>query len=259
MLRLAGPGEGESAVRRRVPLSEFDAERNPEVAGVLEVLANRRLVTISDGTVEVAHEALLREWPRLQGWLEEDREGRRLRQHLIVSSREWVERGKDPGELYRGARLSAALDYTTDHTLELNELDREFVTTSRSQSQRELIRQRRQNRRLRSLLGGVAVLLILALAAGGVALVQRQSADTAARQALARQLGAEALTDPRIDEAMLLARQAVMLDDNSQTEGTLLATLLRSPAVISTFTVPIEEPTVADRAQLRWWHPRRRR
>lgn len=241
MLRLAGPGEGESAVRRRVPLSEFDAERNPEVAGVLEVLANRRLVTISDGTVEVAHEALLREWPRLQGWLEEDREGRRLRQHLIVSSREWVERGKDPGELYRGARLSAALDYTTDHTLELNELEREFVTTSRSQSQRELIRQRRQNRRLRSLLGGVAVLLILALAAGGVALVQRQSADTAARQALARQLGAEALTDPRIDEAMLLARQAVMLDDNSQTEGTLLATLLRSPAVISTFTVPIEE------------------
>jgi len=241
MLRLAGPGEGESAVRRRVPLSEFDAERNPEVAGVLEVLANRRLVTISDGTVEVAHEALLREWPRLQGWLEEDREGRRLRQHLIVASREWVDRGKDPGELYRGARLSAALDYTTDHTLELNELEREFVTTSRAQSQRELIRQRRQNRRLRGLLGGVAVLLILALAAGGVALVQRQSADTAARQALARQLGAEALTDARIDEAMLLARQAVMLDDNSQTEGTLLATLLRSPAVISTFTVPIQE------------------
>jgi class 3 adenylate cyclase/WD40 repeat protein len=241
MLRLAGPGEGESAVRRRVPLSEFDAERNPEVAGVLEVLASRRLVTISDGTVEVAHEALLREWPRLQQWLEEDREGRRLRQHLIVASREWVDRGKDPGELYRGARLSAALDYTTDHTLELNELEREFVTTSRAQSQRELIRQRRQNRRLRTLLGGVAVLLILALAAGGVALVQRQSADTAARQALARQLGAEALTDPRIDEAMLLARQAVMLDDNSQTEGTLLATLLRSPAVISTFTVPIQE------------------
>jgi class 3 adenylate cyclase/WD40 repeat protein len=241
MLRLAGPGEGESAVRRRVPLSEFDAERNPDVAGVLEVLANRRLVTISDGTVEVAHEALLREWPRLQVWLEEDREGRRLRQHLIVASREWVDRGKDPGELYRGARLSAALDYTTDHTLELNALEREFVTTSRAQSQRELIRQRRQNRRLRSLLGGVAVLLIVALAAGGVALVQRQSADAAARQALARQLGAEALVDPRIDQAMLLARQAVMLDDNSQTEGTLLATLLRSPAVISTFTVPIQE------------------
>jgi class 3 adenylate cyclase/WD40 repeat protein len=240
LLRLAGPGEGESAVRRRVPLSEFDAERSPEVAGVLEVLTARRIVTVSDGAVEVAHEALLREWPRLQGWLEEDREGRRLRQHLIVASREWVDRGKDPGELYRGARLSAALDYTTDHTLELNELEREFVTTSRAQSQRELIRQRRQNRRLRGLLGGVAVLLILALVAGGVALVQRQSAAAAARQALARQIGAEALTDPRIDQAMLLARQAVLLDDNSQTEGTLLATLLRSPAVVSTFTVPIQ-------------------
>jgi WD40 repeat protein/class 3 adenylate cyclase len=245
MLRLAGPGEGESAVRRRVPLFEFDAERNPEVAGVLEVLANRRLVTISDGTVEVAHEALLREWPRLQGWLEEDREGRRLRQHLIVASREWVDRDKDPGELYRGARLSAALDYTTDHTLELNELEREFVTTSRAQSQRELVRQRRQNRRLRGLLGGVAVLLIVALAAGLVALTQKQSADAAARVALARQLGAEALITPRVDEAMLLARESVLLDASIQTKSTLLATLLRVPSAIGTFSTPIGATPVA--------------
>ena len=47
-------------------------------AEVVDRLADRRLLTVSDGAVEVAHEALLREWPRLRGWLEEDAEGRRL-------------------------------------------------------------------------------------------------------------------------------------------------------------------------------------
>ena len=87
LLRLAGPGAGESVVRRRVPLAEFDAERNADVARVLDVLADRRLLTVSEGAVEVAHEALLREWPRFQDWLEEDREGRRLHAHLTATAR----------------------------------------------------------------------------------------------------------------------------------------------------------------------------
>jgi WD40 repeat protein len=241
LLRLAGPGEGESVVRRRVALSELDVGRNQSVQRVLDHLANRRLITVSEGSVEVAHEALLREWPRLVQWLEEDREGRRLRQHLIVAARDWDERGKDPSELYRGPRLSAALDWTTEHNLELNELEREFVTTSRAQSQRELTRQRLQNRRLRGLLAGVAGLLVLAVVAGSVAVFQRSSALAAARVALARQLGAEALITPRVDQAMLLARQSVLLDPSSQTEGTLLATLLRSPAVLGTYAMPIDK------------------
>ena len=63
------------------------------------------------GAVEVAHEALLREWPRLRGWLEEDAEGRRLHQHLIYAARDWEASGRDRGELYRGARLVSALDW----------------------------------------------------------------------------------------------------------------------------------------------------
>lgn len=241
LLRLAGPGEAESVVRRRVPLSELDVGRNQSVQRVLDHLANRRLVTVSEGTVEVAHEALLREWPRLVDWLDEDREGRRLRQHLIAAARDWDERGKDPSELYRGPRLSAALDWTTEHNLELNELEREFVTVSRAQSQRELVRQQRQNRRLRGLLAGVAGLLLVALVAGSVAVFQRSTALAAARVALARQLGAEALITPRLDQAMLLARQSVLLDPSSQTNGTLLATLLRSPAVLGTYAMPIDK------------------
>ena len=170
LLRLAGPGAGESVVRRRVPLAEFDAERNADVARVLDVLADRRLLTVSEGTVEVAHEALLREWPRFQEWLEEDREGRRLHAHLTATAREWGERGQDPAELYRGARLSAALDWTTQHTLDLNELEREFVNASRVENERDLVEQRRRNRRLRLLLAGTGALLLLAIVAGGVAL-----------------------------------------------------------------------------------------
>src|SRR4030095_12838565 len=59
--------------------------------------------------------------------------------------------------------------------------------------------------------------------------------------ALGRQLGAVAVSEPRIDSSMLLARESLALDRSLQTEGTLLATLLREPAVTGTFTVPIED------------------
>ena len=241
LLRLAAVDEADEAVRRRVPLSEFDVERNPEVAHVVEVLTARRLLTVSDGTVEVAHEALLREWPRFQQWIDEDRTGRRLHAHLATTAREWAARGQDTAELYRGARLSAALDWTTEHTLELNELEREFVNASRVENERELVEQRLRNRRLRLLLAGVGVLLAFAVAAGILALAQRASAKRQARVALARELGAEAVSEPRIDRAMLLAREAVNLDDSRRTAGTLLATLLRSPAAIGTFSSAITD------------------
>ena len=102
LLRLADAGdEGTTFVRRRVPLGELDAERDASSAAALAVLVDSRLVTADEDTVEVAHEALLREWPRLRAWLEEDAEGRRIHQHLIHAARDWDEGGRDPGELYR--------------------------------------------------------------------------------------------------------------------------------------------------------------
>ena len=166
MLRLVGEGEGDAPVRRRAPLAELDLERNEDVADVLATLADSRLVTVGEGSVEVAHEALLREWPRLREWIEEDAEGRRLRRHITEAATEWDAAGRDQGELYRGARLAAALEWTADHALDLNELEREFVTESREVSEQETKRARRTNRRLRALLAGVAVLLAAALAGG---------------------------------------------------------------------------------------------
>jgi class 3 adenylate cyclase len=156
LLRLAGPGEGDAAVRRRAPLAEFDVDRNADAAEVLRVLTNSRLITTSEGTVEVAHEALLREWPRLVDWLEEDAQGHQVQRHLIEASKEWAGSERDPAELYRGARLASALEWTAAHPFDLNELEREFIAESRAASEREIDRQRRTNRRLRFLLVGAS-------------------------------------------------------------------------------------------------------
>jgi WD40 repeat protein/tRNA A-37 threonylcarbamoyl transferase component Bud32 len=232
MLRLVGEGEGEAPVRRRAPLAELDLERNGDVADVLATLADSRLVTVSEGNVEVAHEALLREWPRLREWIEEDTEGRRLRRHITQAATEWDAVGRDQGELYRGARLAAALDWTADHTLDVNELERAFVTESREASEQETKRVRRTNRRLRGLLVGVAGLLAAAVAGGIFAAIQRSEARNAETGQLAQRLGAQALVEEDLDRSLLLARQAVAIDDSPQTRSYLFSELLRSPAAI---------------------------
>ncbi|MGZ6617649.1 MAG: WD40 repeat domain-containing protein, partial [Solirubrobacteraceae bacterium] len=180
-------------------------------------------------------------------WLEEDRVGRRLHAHLTTAAGEWEARDRDPGELYRGARLAGALDWGAQHDDQLNELEREFVRSSRMDAERTERGQRAQNRRLRSLLLGVGVLLVLAVIAGIVALAQGESATNqagaaraAARVALARQLGAQAVSEPRLDRAMLLAREALNLDRSPQTEGSLLATLQRNPTVLGAFALPVD-------------------
>ena len=176
------------AAAHRSPSSTSSATRTWQ--DVLATLADSRLVTVSEGNVEVAHEALLREWPRLREWIEEDAEGRRLRRHITQAATEWDAAGRDQGELYRGARLAAALDWTADHALDVNELEREFVTESREASEKETKRVRRTNRRLRALLAGVAVLLAAAVAGGIFAVVQRGEARDAETAQLAQRLGA---------------------------------------------------------------------
>jgi WD40 repeat protein/class 3 adenylate cyclase len=218
LLRLVGSGEGETAVRRRVPISEFDPDHNTTAAGVLARLTQDRLLIRSDGLVEIAHEALIREWPRLRGWLEEDVQGRAVRSHLTEAAKQWLQADRNAAELYRGPRLSVTMDWAATHSGELNELEREFVSESRRASEREAERQRRTNRRLRALLAGVAVLLVVAVVAGGLALVEqgraRDSAREADRQAdlaLARELAASAINvlddDPEL--STLLAIEAI--------------------------------------------------
>ncbi|HEX2468698.1 MAG TPA: BTAD domain-containing putative transcriptional regulator [Solirubrobacterales bacterium] len=231
LMRLVDAEEMEP-VARRVPLSELELERDEDAAAALSVLTESRLVTVDEGTAEVAHEALLREWPRLRGWLEDDAQGWRLRQHLTHAAGEWQGSGREPAELYRGARLASALGWAETHDPELNELEREFLEESRAGSEREAERQRRTNRRLRSLLVGVGVLLTLAVIAGVIARSERQSARSAATAEAAQRLGAQALTEERVDRAALLATAGVVLDDSLATRSSLLSTLVRNPALL---------------------------
>ena len=221
LLRLAGEGEGEAVVRARVALEEFGDDARP----VLDELTDSRLLTVTEGEVEVAHEALLREWPRLRGWLEDDAEGRRLHRQLRAAASEWDAGGRDRGELYRGARLAAARDWAADHDPELTARERAFLDESAAASERA-------HRRLRTVLAGVAALLVVAVIAGAIALNERGNARREAVAADAQRLGAQALTEDDLDRSLLLARQGVALDDSLQTRGNLLAALLKSPAAI---------------------------
>ena len=222
-LRLAGDGD----VRLRVPLADVDADEE-----VVSLLAAVRLVTVDEGHVEVAHEALLREWPRLVQWLEEDAEGRRLHRHLTAASRDWAGTGRDPGDLYRGSRLAGVAEWVTAHDEDLNDVERDFVAASRAAGEAEAETQRRTNRRLRTLLSGVAGLLVVAIAAGAIAIWQRGQAQGVAVIADARRLGAEALNREQLDEALLLASAGVELHPSTETYSSLLSVLLRQPALL---------------------------
>ena len=234
LLRLAGADDeqAEGFVRRRVPLEELELDRDEGAARALAVLTESRLLTVDEGAAEVAHEALLREWPRLRDWLAEDAEGRHLHQHLIGAAGEWRESGRDPAELYRGARLASALDWAASHDPELNQLERSFLEESRAAGERQAERQRRTNRRLRTLLAGVGVLLAAAVVAGVIAISERQGARSAATVADAERLGAQALAEERLDQALRLASAGLAIDDSVATRSSLLSTLLRSPAAI---------------------------
>ena len=61
-----------------------------ETGLVLERLAAARLIVVGEDSVEVTHEALIRSWPRLRGWLTEDRERLRLHRQLTRAAQEWM-------------------------------------------------------------------------------------------------------------------------------------------------------------------------
>ena len=139
-LRLTELGEGTQDTRRRAELSELisDPAQQAGVDGVLKALADARLVTTAEHYAEVAHEALIREWPALRGWLDKDREGLRLHRHLGEAAQDWEKMQRDSGDLYRGARLAQALEWGKDHPGELSPLEREFLAAGQAVQQRAM-------------------------------------------------------------------------------------------------------------------------
>ena len=247
-IRLTDVGEDGAATRRRVRIEELVPEgvAGEDVEALLERLADARLLTLGEGSAEVAHEVLIREWPTLRGWLQEDREGLRLHRQLGDAARIWDAGGRQPSDLYRGTRLVAATDWAQGHRLELNATERSFIDASVHEADRERRTQLHANRRLRALLAGTVALLVVAVLAGVIAIIQRHKAQAQALTSDAERVGAQALTEQSVDRAMLLGVAAVKLHNGVETRSDLLAVLERNPA-LTHFSHPFDLPgTAAD-------------
>jgi DNA-binding SARP family transcriptional activator len=246
-LRLVLGSDTSGPIRQRVPRDALAAD--PTSEAVLDALVRTRLVIADQDTVEVAHEAICRAWPRLQAWLDEDREGVRLHRHLSQAAQEWERSGREPAELYRGPRLVAALDWTARDDVDLNGTERAFLAASATrrgaeeeEARARLHRQQVTNRRLRAALAAAAVLVVVALLAGLVAFVQRGRATTQARRAdaqarLAGQETARARLRTREADAGRLAAQSSVVRIGQVPLAQLLAVeahrLDASPATLS--------------------------
>ncbi|MGQ0600314.1 MAG: NACHT and WD repeat domain-containing protein [Anaerolineales bacterium] len=138
-LSLTELGEGTQDTRRRVPLADLNAESDETARAVLEALVKARLVTTGDDEAEVAHEALIREWPELRQWLDENREGLRQQRHLAEAAARWHAIGRDPDALYRGVFLAQAeaLLAAPDTLFTSTPLERDFVAAARSREDAE--------------------------------------------------------------------------------------------------------------------------
>jgi WD40 repeat protein/ABC-type branched-subunit amino acid transport system substrate-binding protein len=148
-LRLTELGEGTQDTRRRATLDELirGPDEEPQVQAVLRVLADARLVTLGDGTAEVAHEALIREWSRLREWLTEERDSLRTQRQLGAAAREWERLNHDSGSLYRGARLNQASEWADEHLEDLSPLEGAFLDASVQAAQDEAAQLETQRQR----------------------------------------------------------------------------------------------------------------
>lgn len=135
---------------------------DPETRVALDALIKGRLIVArnnggDEAVVEVAHEALLREWQTLRGWLDETREQRQFLQELEEAAELWVRRGKRLEETWTGEALSQALIRVKTWGLDVPDGAREFLHVG-------LERETRASKRRRMFLGGAAAgLLTLAI------------------------------------------------------------------------------------------------
>jgi len=238
--------------RRRVDASELISLPLDRVSlqHVIETFSSQRLLAsdrnplTGSPTIEVAHEALISQWPRFKAWVDEDAQGLRLLTHLREASHAWDDGGEDEGDLYRGARLEVILDWVEATEPVLSELEDRFlgeasdVRESELDAQRRsLARSQRQNRRLRRLLALIGTTAVLALLLGVVALQARGRAAGARTVAETGRLSAEAATlaSSNRQVALLMAAEAYNRDPGPSTLGALQRVLTGSGNLVAHF------------------------
>ena len=229
--RLTGTGPDRRPALRAVSASDLRSGRPaaqwPQISAVLEAFARHRLVALDSDRTEIAHDVLLRAWPRLRGWLAEDETSMILYGQLTEDTARWRASGGDRALLYRDVQLAAAGQAARVWAGDpgryppLGTGEAEFLRASGRAAARG--RRRRQ-----ALAGLVTVVVVAALAGAGVAVkdartsaARQGTANTA--QGLAAQSTALDGTDPVT--AALLAGAAWRLDPTAQARYSLLQSL----------------------------------
>lgn len=260
-LRLIAPGEAEQdTTRRRVSEAELElptAERTAQLRAVIQRFVSARLLTTTQSggltVLEVSHEALIREWGRLADWLHEAREDVRVQGRISTDATAWERRGRPLDSLYRGTVLAEAIGWAERNTP--SALEAAFLAAAQAEGERqaateqqrqvwELALARSAARRLRTLVGALAIFLLAAAGLAALALTtahqaqqERQRAVTARVLSLSRQLAAQAVThlDSQYDLALLLALEACRTANTVEARDALLRTLQTAPPGLTSF------------------------
>jgi WD40 repeat protein len=225
LLHMVALGDAEDTRRtmsRTALLGELPDADQDIAAHLLGRLEEKRLVTASENTVQIAHEALLRHWPRLADWLHEDRDWRREEQRLAEYAREWTDNAHDPDRLLRGGALAAVQEKLDERRRAgLSKLEEALFTAS----------EKREARGRRARRSTMILLIVLAAVAGGFAAVAEHDRTVASwQQALAqsRQLAAEAAelraSDPEV--SLLLSLEAYRVQPSYEAVSSLLSAQL---------------------------------
>ena len=210
-LRMVTVGEGGiDDTRRRVTQSELvslsdDAEA---MTTLINEFGRSRLLTFDhdpatrEPTIEVAHEALIREWGQLRVWLEDSREDLIMHRRLEAATNDWLHSGKDPSYLATGARLQQLETWKAEADIALRREEFDYLEASVAQREarqaleaerraREEALERRSQARLRALVGVMSVAAIIALGLAFLALNAQQEAVQSANTAATAQAVAE--------------------------------------------------------------------
>jgi WD40 repeat protein/energy-coupling factor transporter ATP-binding protein EcfA2 len=181
-IQLVRPGEGTEDTRRlatRIEVGEENWDLATRLADARLVVSSRD-EALGEETVEIVHEALIGGWERLRQWIEVDRSFRTWQERLRASLRQWEASGRDEGALLRGVPLAEAEGWLQSRPVELSPNEHVFIRLSWELRDRERKEQeRRRQRTIIGLTGGLAVVSILAVGA----FWQWQQANTAWQQA----------------------------------------------------------------------------
>ncbi len=155
LLRLVTLGEGTEDTRRRSRRSEIAevVQNNAGLQSVLDQFGHYRLLTFDfesgtrEPTLEVAHEALIREWQRLRGWLDSSRADLRLQRVLTSEAAEWEKNHQDTSFLLSGTRLSSYEEWMSVTDLALSNRELAYIRASIQERHRRSAAEEERHRR----------------------------------------------------------------------------------------------------------------